>query len=204
MKTKHRRSIRLSGYDYSQNGLYFLTICTKNMVCIFGEIQMEKVYLSDIGKIVNECWQMIPDHFPQIILHDYVVMPNHMHGIIEIRNTGDTLVGVNANGMSGTNVNAMVGANVNAMVGANNHSPLPSPPFSKIRPNGTSRTVGSVVRGFKIGVTKRVGFSPWQRNYYERIIWNDMTYNNIVRYIVRNPQKWEHDCFYHKMRGAAI
>ena len=161
MKIHHRRSIRLKGYDYTQNGCYFLTICTRNRECLFGEIQNANMFLSNIGEKVRVCWQEIPNHFPQIVLHEYVIMPNHLHGIIEIRNTDSQII-----------------------------------PSFPTRSNGTSRTLGSVVRGFKIGVTKRVGFSPWQRNYYEHIIRNSVAYNHIVQYMAQNPMKWEEDCFY--------
>ncbi len=187
-KTYHRCSIRLTGYDYTQNGNYFLTICTRNRECLFGEVHDGKMYLSNYGRIVNECWQKIPDHFPQIVLHEYVIMPNHVHGIVEINNPQST--GTNM-GMCTDTVG--VGANV-VGVGANNYSPLRTP---QSRPCGTSRTVGSVVRGFKIGVTKQMGFSPWQRNYYEHIIRNNESYKHIVKYIVQNPLKWEEDCFYY-------
>ena len=194
MKTKiyHRHSIRLTGYDYTQNGCYFLTICTRNRECLFGEIQNAMMFLSDIGMKVNECWLDIPNHFPQIVLHEYVIMPNHLHGIIEINNTNT------------------IESNIGVIVGANNHSPLRSPQpqttpsLLQFRPNGTSRTVGSVVRGFKIGVTKQVGFSPWQRNYYEHIIRNGESYNIIVQYMAQNPMKWEEDCFYYESQKAAI
>ncbi len=89
-KTYHRRSIRLNGYDYTQNGCYFLTICTRNRECLFGEIQNAEMFLSNIGEKVKDCWQEIPNHFPQIVLHEYVIMPNHVHGIIEINNPQST------------------------------------------------------------------------------------------------------------------
>ena len=162
MKMHHRRSIRLTGYDYTQNGCYFLTICTRDRECLFGEIQNAKMILSNIGEKVKICWKEIPNHFPQIILHEYVIMPNHIHGIVEIHNTDSQII----------------------------------PSFPTSHPNGTSRTLGSVVRGFKIGVTKQVGFSPWQRNYYEHIIRNGVAYNHIVQYMAQNPMKWENDCFY--------
>ena len=79
---KKRKSIRLLDYDYSQNGLYFITICTKNRECIFGEIKNDEIILTEIGKIVNNCWAEIPKHFPQVSLHKFVIMPNHIHGII--------------------------------------------------------------------------------------------------------------------------
>lgn len=194
-KTYHRRSIRLNGYDYVQNGNYFLTLCTRNRECLFGDVRDGKMYLSNYGGLVNECWQEIPVHFPQIVLHEYVIMPNHVHGIIEINNPQST--GANIGRCTDT---VGVGANV-VDVGANNYSPLRTP---QSRPHGTSRTVGSVVRGFKIGVTKQMGFSPWQRNYYEHIIRNDESYQNIVRYMAQNPLKWEEDCFYFGINGASI
>jgi REP element-mobilizing transposase RayT len=196
MKTKiyHRRSVRLTGYDYAQNGCYFLTICTRNRECLFGEIQNANMILSDIGTKVNECWLDIPNHFPQIVLHDYVIMPNHVHGIIEINNID------------------AIDSNIGIVVGANNYSPTnysplrssTNPASLSSRPNGTSRTVGSVVRGFKIGVTKQMGFSPWQRNYYEHIIRNGESYNTIVQYMDQNPMKWEEDCFYNESQKAVI
>lgn len=187
-KTYHRRSIRLNGYDYAQNGNYFLTHCTRNRECLFGDVRDGKMYLSNYGRLVNECWQEIPVHFPQIVLHEYVIMPNHVHGIIEINNPQST--GANMGRCTDT-----------VDVGANNYSPLRTP---QSRPHGTSRTVGSVVRGFKIGVTKQMGFSPWQRNYYEHIIRNDESYQNIVQYMAQNPLKWKEDCFYFGINGASI
>ncbi len=77
----HRRSIRLKGYDYSQNGLYFITICTYNRECLFGEIINKIMILNDFGKMANECWLKIPAHFPDTVLHEHVVMPNHVHGL---------------------------------------------------------------------------------------------------------------------------
>lgn len=139
---KKRKSIRLSDYDYSQNGLYFITICTKNRECIFGKIKKHEIILSEIGQIVNNCWNDIPQHFSQASLHEFVIMPDHIHGIIEIN-----------------------------LVGANHYSPNDFTLANNDLPQrGTSQTIGSIVRGFKIGVTKQIGFSPWQRNYYEHII----------------------------------
>jgi putative transposase len=80
----HRRTIRLKGYDYSQTGLYFITICTKNRGCLFGEIRNGKMVLNDAGDIANKCWYQITNHFPNTILHEHIIMPNHVHGIIEI------------------------------------------------------------------------------------------------------------------------
>src|ERR1035437_1338664 len=90
-KIHHRRSIRLKGYDYSQEGMYFITICVQDRECLFGEIVQQIMILNDAGKIAEQCWLSIPEHFPNAILHEYVVMPNHIHGIIELSG----IVGVN-------------------------------------------------------------------------------------------------------------
>lgn len=85
----HRRSIRLKGYDYSQAGAYFITICCHDRACLFGNITEEKMILNDAGKVANECWLQIPEHFPNTILHEHIVMPNHVRGIIELDDTGN-------------------------------------------------------------------------------------------------------------------
>jgi len=170
----HRRSIRLKGYDYSQAGFYFITICTQNRLCLFGEIENGEMVLNDAGWMVNQFWNEIPNHYLHGKLHEYVVMPNHVHGIIEIT------------------------ANPGANVGANNYSPLRQQSF---RPNGTSKTIGSIVRGFKIGVTKWFRgntdiHTVWQRNYYEHIIRDETSYDQISEYIQTNALKWQDDKYY--------
>lgn len=180
--TIHRRkSIRLQGYDYSQAGAYFITVCTHNRVPLFGEIVDGVMVLNSAGQIVEKCWCAIPEHFPQVTLDEFVVMPNHVHGIIT--------------------------------VGANNHLPqhyLPLPsdetPIQSNEPprplqHGTSRTIGSMVRGFKIGVTRWFRANTdihavWQRNYYEHIIRNEDAYLKIAEYIQTNPQRWETDTYH--------
>ena len=187
---RNRRSVRLRGYDYSQAGAYFITICTQNRRYLFGTIVGGRMVLNDAGRTAATCWLQIPDHFPNVELDEWVVMPNHMHGIV-----------------------VMVDASANATappVGANNYSPLPVdsaiPDDSPLqRPTGTSRTIGSMVRGFKIGVTKwyrqRLDASQiWQRNYWEHIIRNEQELNRVRRYIVDNPLQWEQD----SLRNPAV
>ena len=187
----NRRSIRLKGYNYSQSGLYFVTICTLKKQYIFGDIENGKMVLSPEGIVVGQCWNEIPEHFPNVVLHDFVIMPNHIHGIIEITDAETT-------GVKHAETTSNVGAkNVSPLQHVHtpqSHASIGS--YERPRPTGTSRTVGSIVRGFKIGVTKNIGFSPWQRNYYETIIRNDNSYKTIVQYIEQNPAKWESDRFY--------
>jgi len=173
----HRRSIRLQGYDYTQAGMYFVTICTHNRVCLFGNIVDEKMKINDAGQVVEKYWNEIPAHFPQVELFDFVVMPNHIHGILFI---GDT-----------------------PSERAKDFSPLQQPPRQQTsqRPCGTSKTIGSVVRGLKIGVTKWIRnqtniHDVWQRNYWEHIIRNEPELQHIQEYISNNPAKWELDRMY--------
>ncbi|MFZ0131979.1 MAG: transposase [Desulfobacterales bacterium] len=167
----HRRSIRLQGYDYSRAGAYFVTICTKHRKCLYGNIVEGRMRMNEAGLMVQACWDAIPDHFPQVELDAFVLMPNHVHGIL-----------------------SMVGS---ITVGAKNFSPLT--PFTPLtHPHGTSKTIGSVVRGFKIGVTKWMRHNTavrdiWQRNYWERIIRDEVELNRIREYIQNNPVQWETD-----------
>ena len=183
--TSHRRkSIRLQGYDYSQAGLYFITVCTHNRVPLFGEIVDGVMALNTAGQIVEKCWCAIPEHFPQVTLDEFVVMPNHVHGIITIGENN-----VEANNVRTNNVRA------------NDYLPQPSNEIPRSLQHGTSRTIGSMVRGFKIGVTRWFRANTdihkvWQRNYYEHIIRNEDSYLKIAEYIQTNPQRWEIDTYY--------
>ena len=166
---QHRRSIRLQRYDYSCAGAYFVTICTQNRECLFGEMVDEAMRLNAAGKVVEECWQGIPTHFPHVELDEFVVMPNHVHGILVI---GDPVIAAEER--------------------AKNFSPL------RKRPAGTARTIGSIVRGFKIGVTKWMRqahpiHEVWQRNYWEHIIRDEAELEQTREYIRNNPVRWELD-----------
>lgn len=200
----HRRSIRLKGYDYAQEGLYFITICCQDREHRFGAIENGKMILNDAGKIADECWLEIPKHFPNVVLHEYIIMPNHVHGIIEIAN------GIGIGGAENFPPEHSPKQNETPNTGAKNISPqrgFKSP----------SKTIGSIVRGFKIGVTKwfrgigaknispqqyettRPERSPekiWQRDYYDIIIRDERAYQNISEYIIRNPEKWKGDKFF--------
>jgi putative transposase len=182
-----RQSIRLKGYDYSRAGLYFITICTHNRQWLFGEIVNRQMILNDAGKIARECWIKIPEHFPNAVLHEYVVMPDHVHGIIELM-IGDE----GQNDITG--IQNDTDGMQNDTVRVQNFEPLQKSSqnkFQKIIP----RSVGSIIRGYKIGVTKFFRDNTdihlvWQRNFYEHIIRNEQSYFEISYYIVNNPAKW--------------
>ena len=175
---KHqRRSIRLHRFDYTQPGAYFVTMCTRERMCLFGDVADERIRLNVAGQATKECWLAIPSHFPHVRLDAFVIMPNHVNGIICI--VDDSLV-------------ATPGAHT---VGTKNFSPLP-PGAAAFR--SPSKTVGSIVRGFKIGVTKWIRANTdihevWQRNYYEHIIRDAAALNQIRQYIIENPARWSED-----------
>ena len=187
----HRRSIRLDGYDYSQPCIYFITLCTYNRECLFGEILNGEMRLNEFGKMTQQCWLEIPNHFPQTQLDEYIIMPDHIHGIIVLND----FVGVQNVGTKN------VGTKI---VGAKNFSPLPMPTPEPTREQNItpfrspSKTIGSIIRGFKIGVTKWFRqntdiYVVWQRNFYEHIIRNEDELNRIRQYIIDNPKKWKTD-----------
>ena len=227
MPRHSRKSIRLKGYDYTHNGAYFITICTQNRIHRFGKIDNGEIVLNDAGKIALKCWQEIPEHFTNVKLDRFVIMPNHIHGIIHIEpqnpvgakhfspNNGTPNPEPSTNFNDSTNAeSSTVGKrcftptndnhNINPEnpVGAKHFSPNNRLPKIKInRPHGTSKTVGSIVRGFKIGVTKwfhngsqfNKKAKIWQRNYWEHIIRNDSELYRIREYIVNNPKMWDID-----------
>lgn len=176
----HRRSIRLKGYDYSKAGLYFVTICTQNRECLFGDVENKKMILNYAGKMVENEWLKLPQRFQNIKLHEYIVMPNHFHSILEI--VGATLV---------------VGPN-NNVVGPNNNVDAPTALGNMIGAFESITTV-EYIRGVKNNNWKRFNGKLWQRNYWEHIIRNEKSYNFISNYIIDNPEKWEKDkLFYSK------
>jgi putative transposase len=182
-RNPQRRSIRLKGYDYSQPGGYFVTLCTKDKTHIFGLVEEESMTLSKIGKIAKECWLDIPHNFRNVELDEWIIMPNHLHGIIFIHNwrRGEAFAEDN---------NQMKPPTANA-------SPLR-------RPKGTTpKSLSAIIQNFKSVSTRRVnqlqgtpGHSLWQRGYYDRIIRNEKELDRIRCYIEDNPLKWELDPYY--------
>ena len=169
----HRRSIRLPDRDYAGPGMYFVTVCTAGRERLLGQIVDGKMHLNEFGKIVWDCWLALPRHFPFISLDAFVVMPNHIHGIINIhrsRNHPDTKRGCWGK----------------ACLAPTRRMKFQKPP---------ARSLCSVIGSFKSATTKRVNIirdSPgarfWQRNYHERVI-RDGALHDIRRYITENPKR---------------
>lgn len=165
----YRRSIRITDYDYSQSGWYYVTICTFDGECLFGKVNKETMILNEVGKNADRCWLKIPEHCSNVKLYDYIVMSNHIHGIIEL---------------------------VNENVGVQYLEPLQHR-YQHIIP----QSVGSIVCGFKVGVSKWVRKNTnvkyvWQRNYYEHIIRNEKDLFRIQNYINENPLRWSEDKYF--------
>jgi len=167
------KSIRLPKWDYASDGMYFITICIRNGEMPFGNILNGEMQLSKLGQAAQKCWLEIPKHFPFVQLDEFVIMSNHMHGIIEINKNNKNVETQNF-----------------ASLHPHGHN------FNKFGPQ--SKNLASIVRGFKIGVTKwcrqnnHADFC-WQRNYHDHIIRNEHNLNRIRQYIKNNPAKWDKD-----------
>jgi putative transposase len=187
-KIHHRRSIRIKGYDYAQAGAYFVTIVTYQRDCLFGEIIDGKMYVNEYGRIVQKWWNEISNHFPSAELGAFVIMPNHVHGIIFItaERRGEVISPRDDPNSNNQDVN---------ITGTNNQGGDASqPPLRK-------PTLGQIVAYFKYQSTKEMNQieTPealtkfWQRNYYEHIIREEKDLQHKTDYINANPMLWHED-----------
>ncbi len=206
-KIHHRRSIRLKGYDYSKAGLYFITICCQDRACMFGEIvgtnvgthvganpcgrpnDIPKMQLNGAGKMIDEEWLKLPQRFENIQLHEYIVMPNHFHGILEI--TNDDIIGRpqfdDINGRPQFD-------DINGR--PQGHAPTAGKTVGDMMDAFKSITTVEYIHGVKTMNWQRFNGKLLQRDYYEHIIRNEQSYETISNYIINNPAKWKEDKFY--------
>ncbi len=175
----HRKNLRIPDFDYSQPGAYFVTIVTKDRKTLFGQIVDGEMVLNDIGRMVEEVWIAIPSHFPNVELGEFVIMPNHIHGIISI-----TVAETHA-----------IPAQRAHDVGATHASPLP-----RVSKGPVPGSVAAIIGSFKSAASKKfhkITNNPrknlWQRNYYEHVIKNERDYQATYDYILANPMNWEKD-----------
>jgi len=183
VRMANRRSIRLKSYDYSQAGFYFVTICAKKNWCVFGEINNGQIQINDVGMMIKEQWQQLPRRFNGIILDAFIVMPNHIHGIIKIVRT--------PNNMSEPVGAPLVGAQ-NENVGARNMD-AQKPTLGDIIGAFKSLSTNEYIRGVKENGWVPFEEKLWHRNYYEHIIRDNNGLNKIREYIIENPSKWDDD-----------
>ena len=174
-KNKYRiESTRLPNYDYSSNGYYFITICTHKQFCYFGGVNNKQMHLSQVGRIAQKHWQEIPQHFKDVYIDEYVVVPNHVHGIIVINRPDN--------------------------VETRNFASLPNK-FAPLKPG----SLQAIIHAYKSSVTRWCRKNDdsdfcWQPRFYEHIIRNQKSLNNIRQYIVNNPAKWSEDADYIQQR----
>ncbi len=202
-KNKYRiPSARLPHWDYRWAGAYFITICTQNRIYYFGEITNDNMQYSPVGAIADVLWYEIPHYAKNVELGAFVVMPNHIHGILILHNEN----------IADTTDNVDNADNVDDVETLHATSLPPQPPqtqhqtnhknkqMSKISPKPNS--ISTIIRSYKSAVTKhahRLGFDfQWQSRFYDHIIRDDAAFQKISNYIVNNPSNWKEDKFFNQ------
>ena len=205
-KNKYRiPSARLQNWDYGNNGAYFITICTKNREHFFGEIvdtgSETEMQLNEIGKLAEQFWVEIPIHFPFIELGNFVVMPNHIHGILIIDKPDNETGNDNANVDSVETRHCLVSTNANDTNDTNGANDANKQTIGQMRfQNQGKNTISSIVGSYKSVVTKNAhlidsGFA-WQSRFHDHIIRDAGSFERIQNYIENNPLNWKDDKFY--------
>lgn len=190
----HRRSIRIKNYDYASEGAYYVTIVTQGRECLFGEIINKEIFLSIYGKIVQKWWEDIPNHFPKVETSAFIVMPNHIHGIIFITKDRRGEVLSPRNNPNQDNLENIHLGEISLETEESSNQGGETPPLHR-------RTLGQIVAYFKYQSTKEMNSVDdvktitrfWQRNYYEHIIRNERELKQKTDYILDNPSRWDED-----------
>jgi REP element-mobilizing transposase RayT len=166
-----RKSLRLNGYNYSQTGAYFSTICAQARKSLFGKVLGDDMHVNEYGKIIRGCWQELPSHYPSIQLDYFTVMPNHVHGIIFLVGAGSPRPEIPTSQAGGG-----------------------TPPLQQVT------NLSAIIGFFKFHSTKRIneirhtpGAKVWQRGFYDHVIRDDESLNRIRNYIFTNPSRWHLD-----------
>jgi putative transposase len=185
-KIHHRHSIRLKGYDYSQAGLYFITICIKDRKCLLGKIIDGKMILNDAGLMVEKWYYELKNKYPYIECGEFIVMPNHFHCIV-INN--------------GSRVPVSIGADLCVCPKSTNESEHDlgehaGSPLRRMVQWFKTMTTNEYIRGIKNHGWQPFNGKLWQRNYWEHIIRDEKSHQRISVYILNNPDKWQNDKFH--------
>ena len=179
----HRKSIRLKDYDYTYEGAYFVTVCVHGRRCVLGHVKNGEMVLNDAGKMVADYWMELPKRFSNVEMDEYMVMPNHLHGIIVIAGS-DRCVSVGA---------PLVGALNNP---AKRAGTRPAPTLGEMIGAFKSLTTNEYIRNVKTKKWPAFRRHFWQRNFYEHVIRNEFDLNQVREYILNNPAGWETDEYY--------
>lgn len=180
----HRKSIRLRGYDYSQPGAYFITICTHQRQALFGDVVDGNMLLNAGGRMVEKCWRDLANKFSGIRLGEYITMPNHIHGVVEI-------VGADLCVCPEFNARVVQGKYDEKTQGAHTGAPL-----HRMVQWFKTMTTNAYIRGINDAGWPSFDGRLWQRNYYEHVIRNELSYQCIAEYVRSNPQKWQDDTYH--------
>jgi putative transposase len=164
----HRKTIRLPQYDYSQPGYYFITLCTRQRLPLFGQITLGRMILNGAGKMLQRLYNDLPNKFSTVVLDEFVIMPNHMHMIIQIVDRATTRVAPTGALRMSSHIGDIVGA------------------FKSLSTN-------EYIRGINYQGWPAFNGKLWQRNYWEHIIRSETDINMIREYIRNNPMQWELD-----------
>jgi len=209
----HRRSMRLSGHDYSSAGFYFITTCVHQRQCLFGDIAAGQMQLNELGKIVDHEWQRSQQIRPEFKFHEWVVMPNHFHAIIEIptapvrttRRSSSSLAPHRSSSQISNRPQKFSQQPTAETINLQNPS---NQDFIKqtivpVQPSMRPKSISSLMAGFKSTTARQInqirqapGTSVWQRRFYDHIIRNEIALQTIRRYIVSNPANWSRDRLY--------
>jgi len=213
-KNKYRiKSSRLLLWNYSDDGYYFITICVKKHKCLFGKIENDEMILNKLGKIAVKYWLEIPKHFSNIVLDEFIVMPNHIHGIIEIKNNDDVKRGKHVMQNDNVNRGKDVMQNNNVKCGKYvipndniNHIKHGRDAINRVSTNGGitgkhnpmgKNTLGEIIRWYKgrstFEIRKIYPDFQWQSRFYDHIIRTEESLYNIRNYIISNPGMWGKD-----------
>ena len=188
MTNLFRKSLRLSDFDYAQTGAYFITIVTQNRLSLFGTIENDKMILNDIGKMIDDVCQELPQFVPSVLFEPYVIMPNHFHAIVLLHMGG---VGATLCGRPAQRV----------QVRQTQRSAPTGPIENRIDPISLSDVVGRFkslttlryIHGVRKFSWPRFENRLWQRSFYEHVIRDERDFQCIADYILNNPLNWEKD-----------
>lgn len=196
----HRRSIRLKGYDYSQAGLYFITICCQDRAPLFGHIDNGIMILNEYGEIAFSEWQKTEYIRKNCCVHESVIMPNHIHGIIEIaykegekNETGTFQSPSQTIGAIIRGFKIAVIKRIKDLIQQDDHSS--STGELQFAPTEFAPTKFNSKKFNPTEKIKSLDYKIWQRNYYEHIIRDEQSFQRIAAYIVNNPRSWKNDKF---------
>jgi putative transposase len=192
---RERKHIRLSDWDYSSEGIYFITICCQNRQVFLGKISDNQMNHSEIGSIASKYWLEIPDHFPHVKLDEFVVMPNHIHGIIIL---DYSIVGPRHGVALQTRTMGDVGSCHGMTLPARREPNQNINQFSKPVKNSVSVIINQYKSSVKRWCNKNgLGHFQWQSRFYDQILYDENSIDNIREYIYNNPGNWEQDELYY-------